>query len=322
MRRFIRPLLPALISAVALAGSAVTALAAEKLQIAVVPKGSTHAFWKSVEAGARKAGVEEDVTIIWKGPMKEDDRAQQISLVQQFVGSKVSALVLAPLDATALAGPVRSATAAGIPVVIIDSALRGEVGRDFVSLVATDNFRGGEIGGEELARRLGGKGKVVLLRCLEGSASTDERESGFLAAIARHPGIEVTVKNRYGGATVSLAQDTALNLIDRLREADGIFCPNESTTQGMLLALRQTGLAGKKTFVGFDTSPALLQALRRGEIHGLVAQNPSRMGYLGVKAAVAHLRGGKVEPRIDTGCALVTLETIDTPETKAILATP
>jgi ribose transport system substrate-binding protein len=243
-------------------------------------------------------------------------------LVQQFVGSKVSALVLAPLDATALAGPVRSATAAGIPVVIIDSALRGEVGRDFVSLVATDNFRGGEIGGEELARRLGGKGKVVLLRCLEGSASTDERESGFLAAIARYPGIEVTVKNRYGGATVSLAQDTALNLIDRLREADGIFCPNESTTQGMLLALRQTGLAGKKTFVGFDTSAALLQALRRGEIHGLVAQNPSRMGYLGVKAAVAQLRGGKVEPRIDTGCALVTLESIDTPETKAILATP
>jgi len=322
MRRFIRQFLPALVSAVALAGLAATAAAAERLQIAVVPKGSTHAFWKSVEAGARKAGAEEDVTIIWKGPMKEDDRAQQISLVQQFVGSKVSALVLAPLDATALAGPVRSATAAGIPVVIIDSALRGEVGRDFVSLVATDNFRGGEIGGEELARRLGGKGKVVLLRCLEGSASTDERESGFLAAIARYPGIEVTVKNRYGGATVSLAQDAALNLIDRLREADGIFCPNESTTQGMLLALRQTGLAGKKTFVGFDTSTALVQALRRGEIQGLVAQNPSRMGYLGVKAAVAQLRGKKVEARIDTGCALVTLETIDTPETKAILATP
>jgi ribose transport system substrate-binding protein len=311
-----------LVLAGVLAGLSVSACAAERLQIAVVPKGSTHAFWKGVEAGARKAGAEEDVAIIWKGPMKEDDRAQQISVVQQFVASKVSAIVLAPLDATALAGPVRSAATAGIPVVIIDSALRAEVGRDFVSLVATDNFRGGEMGGEELARRLGGKGKVVLLRCLEGSASTDERESGFLAAIARHPGIEVTVKNRYGGATVSQAQDTALNLIDRLREADGIFCPNESTTQGMLLALRQTGLAGKKTFVGFDTSPALLQALRRGEIHGLVAQNPSRMGYLGVKVAVAQLRGQKVEPRVDTGCALVTLETIDTPETKAILAAP
>lgn len=322
MRCFIRRLLPALFSALALAGSAIPASAAERLQIAVVPKGSTHAFWKSMEAGVRKAASEENVTIIWKGPMKEDDRAQQISVVQQFVASKVSAIVLAPLDATALVGPVRSAAAAKIPVVIIDSALRAEVGRDFVSLVATDNFRGGEMGGEELARRLGGKGKVVLLRCFEGSASTEEREAGFLAAIARHPGIEVTVKNRYGGATVSLAQDAALNLIDRLREADGIFCPNESTTQGMLLALRQTGLAGKKTFVGFDTSPALLQALRRGEIQGLVAQNPSRMGYLGVKTAVAHLRGQKVDPRIDTGCALVTLETIDTPETKAVLATP
>ena len=322
MHRSLRRLLPASLCLMALALSSLTVHAAERLQIAVVPKGSTHAFWKSMEAGARKAASEEDVAIIWKGPMKEDDRAQQISVVQQFVASKVSAIVLAPLDATALAGPVRSAAAAGIPVVIIDSALRGEVGRDFVSLVATDNFRGGEMGGEELARRLGGKGKVVLLRCLEGSASTDEREAGFLAAIARHPGIEITVKNRYGGATVSLAQDTALNLIDRLREADGIFCPNESTTQGMLLALRQTGLAGKKTFVGFDTSPALLQALRRGEIQGLVAQNPSRMGYLGVKTAVAHLRGQKVDPRIDTGCALVTLETIDTPETKAVLATP
>jgi len=322
MIRLLRRSLPALVLAGALACFIDSARAAERLQIAVVPKGSTHAFWKGVEAGARKAGAEEDVAIIWKGPMKEDDRAQQISVVQQFVASKVSAIVLAPLDATALAGPVRSATTAGIPVVIIDSALRAGVGRDFVSLVATDNFRGGEMGGEELARRLGGKGKVVLLRCLEGSASTDERESGFLAAIARHPGIEVTVKNRYGGATVSQAQDTALNLIDRLREADGIFCPNESTTQGMLLALRQTGLAGKKTFVGFDTSSALLQALRRGEIQGLVAQNPSRMGYLGVKVAVAQLRGQKVEPRVDTGCALVTLETIDTPETKAILASP
>src|SRR5690606_2020773 len=101
------------------------------------------------------------------------------------------------------------------------------------------------------SRLLGGKGKVVLLRYAEGSASTMEREEGFLEAIAEHPDIAVIVDNRYGGATISSAQDAAMNLLDRLREADGIFCPNESTTQGMLLALRQTGLAGRKTFVGF-----------------------------------------------------------------------
>ena len=288
-------------------------------KIAVIPKGTTHSFWKSVEAGARQAGAEFGVEILWKGPLKEDDRAQQIGVVQQFVASGVSAIVLAPLDDTALRTPVKSAAEHNIPVVIFDSALKGEVGKDFLSYVATNNVRGGEIGGEELARLLGGKGKVVLLRYAEGSASTAERETGFLAVMKKHPGITLTVDNRYSGPTVSTAQDAAMNLIDKIREADGIFCPNESSTQGMLLALRQTGLAGQKKFVGFDTSPFLLAALNKGDLKGLVAQNPTRMGYLGVATAVRHLRGEKVEPTVDTGCVLVTKDNQGTPEVRTIL---
>jgi ribose transport system substrate-binding protein len=288
-------------------------------KIAVIPKGTTHVFWKSVEAGARQAGTELGVEIIWKGPLKEDDRAQQIGVVQDFVASKVSGIVLAPSDETALRGPVRSAAAHNIPVVIIDSSLKGEVGKDFISYVATDNHHGGELGGEELARLLGGKGKVVLLRLAEGQASTSAREAGFLASMSRHPDITVILQNRYGGATVSTAQDAAMNLIDKLRETDGIFCPNESTTQGMLLALRQTGLIGKKIFVGFDTSPPLLAALGKGEIAALVAQNPTRMGYLGVVTAVKSIRGEKFETNIDTGCLLVTPANRHTPEVEAIV---
>jgi len=288
-------------------------------KIAVIPKGTTHSFWKSVEAGARQAGAEFGVEILWKGPLKEDDRAQQIGVVQQFVSSAVSAIVLAPLDDTALRTPVRSAAEHNIPVVIFDSALKGEVGKDFLSYVATNNYRGGEIGGGELARLLGGKGKVVLLRYSEGSASTMEREAGFLAVMKQNPGIVITVDNRYGGATVSSAQDAAMNLIDKIREADGIFCPNESSTQGMLLALRQTGLAGQKKFVGFDTSPFLLAALNKGDVQALVAQNPTRMGYLGVATAVKHLRGEKVEQVIDTGCVLVTKDNRHTPEVEAVV---
>lgn len=299
--------------------TAATAFAADRLQIAVIPKGTTHNFWKSVEAGARQAAAELDVDVIWKGPMKEDDRAQQIAVVQQFVASGVDAIVLAPLDDIALRGPVQSATERNIPVVIFDSALKGEAGRDFVSLVATDNRRGGEIGGDELARLLGGTGKIVLLRYAEGSASTVAREAGFVDAIRRHPGLEIIVDNRYAGPTVNSALDASMNLLDRLREADGIFCPNESSTQGMLLALRQAGLAGKKKLVGFDASPFLLQALERGDILGLVAQNPWRMGYLGVVSAVKQLRGEKVEPRIDTGCVLVTKENRATPEVQAVI---
>ncbi|HET7537050.1 MAG TPA: substrate-binding domain-containing protein [Candidatus Didemnitutus sp.] len=288
-------------------------------KIAVIPKGTTHSFWKSVEAGARQAGAELGAEIVWKGPLKEDDRAQQIGVVQQFLGAGVNAIVLAPLDDTALRSPVKSAMERNIPVVIFDSALKGEAGKDFVSFVATDNKRGGRIGGEELARLLGGKGKVVLLRYAEGSASTMEREAGFLEVMKQNPGITVIVDNRYGGATTASAQDAAMNLVDKLREADGIFCPNESTTQGMLLALRQTGLIGEKKFVGFDTSAPLLAAMNKGEIAGLVAQNPVKMGYLAVTTAVKHLRGEKVAPSIDTGCVLVTKENENTPEVKAVL---
>lgn len=295
------------------------ALADDKLEIAVIPKGTTHSFWKSIEAGARKAGKEEGVQITWRGPLKEDDRAQQIGLVQQFVGSKVSAIVLAPLDATALASPVRAAAQANIPVVIIDSGIKAELGKDYVSFVATDNRKGGELAGEELARILGGKGKVVLLRYSEGSESTAEREEGFLSVMKKNPGIEMTVTNRYAGATISQAQDSAMNLIDKIKDADAVFCPNESSAVGMLFALRQNGLAGHKKFVGFDASATLLQALKKGEIQALVAQNPQQMGYLGVKTAVAALRKQKFDTRIDTGCVLVTKENMDQPEIKTVL---
>ena len=296
-----------------------TAAFAQDITLAVIPKGTTHPFWKTVEAGARKAAEETGVKINWRGPILENDRAQQIAVVQQFVGSKVSGIVLAPLDATALVGPVRSATEAKIPVVIMDSALNGEAGKDFASFVATDNRRGGEIGGEELARLLNGKGKVVLLRYIEGSASTNDREEGFLSVMKKYPGIEVTVSNRYAGPSISTAQDAAMNLIDRIREADGIFCPNDPSTQGMLLALRKTGLIGQKKFVGFDTSDQLVAALKRGQIGALVAQNPYKMGYLSVKTAVAVIRGEKFEQRVDTGCELVTKANLETEAVKAIL---
>jgi ribose transport system substrate-binding protein len=290
-----------------------------KMRIVVIPKGTTHVFWRSVERGARQAGAELGVEVVWKGPLKEDDRGQQIGLVEQFTAEKVAGIVLAPLDATALAASVRAAASRKIPVVIFDSALKGEAGRDFVSFVATDNRKAGRLGGEELTRLLGGKGKVVLLRYTVGSASTEEREQGFLEAMAKCPEIRILEKERYGGATVGEAQKNAENLLDKLREADGVFCPNESTTQGMLNVLRDNGLAGKVSFVGFDTSPNLLEALQTGKIQALVAQDPTRMGLVAVQTMVAHLQGKPVAGVVDTGCRLVTAGNLDVPEIKTLL---
>ncbi|MHC5002166.1 MAG: ABC transporter substrate-binding protein [Planctomycetota bacterium] len=288
-------------------------------RIAVIPKGTTHVFWKSVERGARAAGQRLNVEIIWKGPLKENDRAQQIQVVENFIGQGVDGIVLAPLDRRALVRPVQEAATRGIPVVIFDSALDGEPGTDFVSFVATDNRAGGAMGGAHLAGLLDGAGKVVLLRYQVGSASTDNRERGFLDAIGEHPDVTVTVDNQYAGATAGEAKSQALNMLDRIREADGIFCPNESSTYGMLLALRQEGLAGQVRFVGFDASPPLLEALRAGEIDALVVQNPEGMGARAVEALVAHRRGKPVETTIDTGAVLVTRDNMNEPEIGALI---
>ena len=313
----------ALVLALLWAGCAKSAAGGGPPTVAVIPKGTTHVFWKAVERGVHDAEAELGVGVVWKGPLAENDRAEQIRLVQQFVSQKVAGIALAPLDHAALAGPVAQARAAGIPVVVFDSALDGEAPRDFASVVSTDNEKAGRLAGETLAGRIApdpkASAKVVMLRYMVGSASTESRERGFLAAVRTRPAVEVLVENRYAGATAGEAKNEALNLADALSKADGVFCPNESSTMGMLLALRQLGLAGKLRFVGFDASPPLVEALKSGEIDALVVQDPRKMGALAVKTLVAAVRGEKVETAIDTGATLVTKEDLAKEEVRRLI---
>src|SRR5919197_2044710 len=174
------------------------------LTIAVVPKGTTHEFWKSIHAGAVRAEREltasgDSVRIIWKGPLREDDREQQVQVVEGFASQGVSGIVLAPLDDRALVRPVEEARRTGVPTVIIDSDLRSD---SIVSFVATDNHRGGQLAADHLGQLLGGKGKVLLLRYAEGSASTTAREAGFLEELrSRYPGVAAVSADQYAGPT-------------------------------------------------------------------------------------------------------------------------
>ena len=281
----------------------------KKLQIAVIPKGTTHAFWKTIHAGAAKAGKELGADIFWVAPEKEDDRKQQIDVVQNFISRGVDAIVLAPLDDVALSAPVEAAQKHGIPVVIIDSGLKSQ---SYVSFVATDNVQGGRLGADRLGKIMGGKGKALMLRYAEGSASTRDREAGFLEEMKKkYPGIELVSTNQYGGVTKETAFEASQNLLNKFPNVDGAFCPNESTAFGMLRALETSGKAGKVKFVGFDTSDDLLAGLRKGHIQGLVAQDPFGMAYLGVKTAVDHIKGKKVKKRVATGLMMVTSENVD-----------
>src|SRR5256884_9771596 len=298
---------------------------AKKLKIAVIPKGTSHEFWKSIHAGAIKAQREistngADVEIIWKGPLREDDREQQIQVVEGFSSQGVNGIVLAPLDNRALVRPVEEAKRAGVPTVIIDSALESDA---IVSFVATDNRKGGRLAAERMGELLGGKGKVLMLRYQEGSASTQDREDGFVEGLKKYPGIELISTDQYAGATRDTAKRASENLLNRFGdEVQGIFCPNESTTAGMLLALQDIGKAGKVMFVGFDTSQSFIDAIRAKQLHGIVVQNPFNMGYLGVRTMVESLQGKTVEKRIDTGVNMITLDNLDTPESQTLLHPP
>ena len=290
----------------------------QKFTIAVIPKGTTHEYWKSIHAGAVKAQRElaaagVTVDLIWKGPLKEDDREQQVQVVENFIGRRVDGIVLAPLDNRALVAPVETAVRGKIPVVIIDSGL---VSSAPISYVATDNREGGRIAARNLGRLLGGHGSAIMLRYAIGSASTEEREEGFLEVMQHDfPGIKLLSTDQHAGATRDSAKRTAENLLSRYgAQVNGIFACNESSAAGMLLALRDAGLAGGKVkFVAFDSGETLNAGLKAGDVQGLVVQNPLNMGYLGVKTAVAALRGEKVPARIDTGVGFVTKDNFDDP---------
>lgn len=303
------------------------AVAAEAYKIAVIPKGTTHEFWKSINAGAKKAELELkaqgiNVQIIWKGPLKEDDREQQIQVVENFIAQRVSGIVLAPLDRKGLVAPVETATRGKIPVVIIDSGLDSKAP---VSSVSTDNREGGRIAARNLGKMLEGKGNVIMLRYAVGSASTEQREEGFLEVMKKDfPNIKLLSTDQHAGATRDSAKRTAENLLNRFgRQVNGVFASNESSAAGMLLALRDAGLAGGKVkFVAFDSGETLNAGLKAGDIQGMVVQNPMNMGYLGVKTMVAVLQGKKVDPVIDTGVGFVTKENFDAPEMADIVHPP
>jgi ribose transport system substrate-binding protein len=292
--------------------------------IAVIPKGSTHEHWARVRIGAEKAAAEltaagTPVHVIWKGPIREDDREQQIQVVEGFISQGVQGIVLAPLDSRALKRPVEEAAQAGVPTVLFDSNL--EAPNVAVSYVATDNGKGGRLAARRLGELLKGKGTVLMLRYQEGSASTEEREAGFLAELkAGFPGVSVISSDQYAGPTRDTAKRASENLLNRFAtRVDGIFASNESATAGMLLALQDIGKAGAITFVGFDYSSSFLEPLRKGEIKGFVVQNPVNMGYLSVKTMVAHIRKQSVPKVVDTGVEMVTLDNLNDPHIQAVI---
>jgi ribose transport system substrate-binding protein len=295
----------------------------KKLRIAVIPKGTTHEFWKSVHYGALKAAREfGNVEIIWKGSQLESDRVGQIGVFNDFVTQRVDGICLAPLDSGALVEYVRDAKEQGIPVVIFDSGLDDPT--PIVSYVATDNKAGGRLAAHELAKAMGRKGKVILLRYTKGSESTQLREDGFLETLKyNYPEIQVLSDDQYSDTTPQGSMAVCQTLFVKFRkEVTGCFAVCEPNATGMFRALEEEGLAGRVKFIAFDPAPNLIKGMKEGKVHGIVLQDPVRMGYLAVKTCVDHINGKSVDRNVGTGEYIATPENMNEPRMKELLSPP
>lgn len=295
----------------------------KKIAVAMIPKSMGGEFWETVEDGARAAADERGVELKWEGPNTETEIAEQNKIIENMITVRVDGIALAPLNPQAQRSAVEESVAAGIPVVIFDSAIDGDA---HTSYVATDNKRGGAMAAEYLAKALGGKGKIFLMRFIQGTASTEQRAEGFLEA-SKGLGLEVVADPYSEDATVAGCKKTAANALEGYVRGgklaiDGIFACNDRANLGMLDALddlRKQGVEVHAKYVGFDFSPVLVKALEENRIEALVAQNPRKMGYQTVITLVDHLEGKPVQPRIDTGVELVTADRLQEPAIRELL---
>lgn len=290
----------------------------EDLNIVFIPKSSDQDFWtfmrQGVEEGIRERG---NISLTWRGPSYNDDTDAQIKILQEYTRPGIDAIIIAPTDRVRLANPVRKAATLGIKVIVVDSAIDGS---DYRSFITTDNYSAGKLAAKQLSALLGARGNILVFRTVAGSASTDDRAKGFIDQLKSSSPTMTIIADEYGGGSRGKALHSANKILESIHNIDGLFAVNESASDGMLRALRSAGLAGKVRFIGFDSTPFLLEGLEKQEIDGLIVQNPRQMGYLGIKAAIAAVDESPVKDRtIFTNTTMVTRENYKKPDIQKLL---
>lgn len=287
----------------------------KKTIVGVVPKGANHIFWQTVHAGAIKAAQEYGFEVEWNAPTLEIDSSRQIEIVDSMVNRKLAGIVLAPVDKKALVGVVERAAKAGVPVSIFDSGIDT---KQSIAYVATNNEEGGRMAARRLGEAIKGKGKVVVIGFMPGSASTMEREHGFQDEMrTKFPDVNV-VGLQFGMADRAKALAVTENVLTAHPDLAGLFADNESSSAGAVQALKSRNAKGVK-MVAFDASDQLIADMKAGWIDSIVVQNPFKMGYESTKAIGMHLKGEKPPETVDSGATLIRPEDLEKTEMKELL---
>jgi ribose transport system substrate-binding protein len=293
---------------------------AADVTIPVIVKDTTSFYWQIVLAGARQAGKDLGVNVPELGAQSEADINGQISILENAVAGKPAAIVIAPTEFKALGAPIDQA-AKSVPIIGIDSAADSKA---FTSFLTTDNTQGGRVAADGLADAIKantGKvaGDVALITALPGVGSLDQRAAGFKEELAKkYPDLHLVADKVADGQAT-----TGLNITTDLLTANpnlvGIFASNLIMAQGAGQAIAENKMAGKVALVGFDNDDKLVGFLKDGTISALVVQDPYRMGYDGVKTALAASKKEKVEANVDTGANLITKANMDSERNTALL---
>lgn len=285
-------------------------------RIAVIPKGTGSVFWQSVHAGAVAAGQAFHEEVLWDGPPNETEYSRQLEIFDSMLNRHVDGIVVAADDRTTLNASLDRAARGNLPVVVFDS---GVDSTNYVSFVATNNFAAGQMAARKLAELLNGKGTIAVIAHAPGSASTGDRERGFKDVIAKDfPGIQI-VAEQYSMSDRAKGMSVTENILTAHPNLDGVFASSEPSSVGAAQALKSRGLNGKVKFVAFDSSEGLVADLNAGVIDALVAQDPFKIGYEGVRIVTEKLDGKTPDKKIDLSAQVITKADLDKPEIKQLL---
>ncbi|SPE38704.1 Ribose transport system substrate-binding protein [Candidatus Sulfopaludibacter sp. SbA6] len=287
----------------------------KSVDITVVTKALDSEWWQRVKAGAEEAAkANPGVRLAVLAPEREvnidqqvsilENIDQQVSILEDQITKRVAALAVAPTGAAELIPVLDRAHAAGIPVVIFDTDINWA---SKLSYVGSDNRRAGRIAGEYIARILGGKGKVAVIRGILGVPVHEDRVAGFRDAIRDAPGIEC-VAVQPANSERALAMSVMENLLTRYPDLLALFAGNDQMALGAVEAIAARNLTGKIAVIGIDATREAVRAVEAGRLAGDVAMYPEMLGRRAVEAALQAARGEPVEKRIDVGETLVTKE--------------
>lgn len=298
----------------------VSPASAQQVTIPVIVKDTTSFYWQIVLAGARKAGQDLGVKVPELGAQSEADINGQIAILENAVASKPAAIVISPTQKAALGKPIDEA-AKSVKIIGIDSAADSKA---FTSFLTTDNVQGGRIAADGLAAAITAKygkaeGEVALITHLPGVGSLDERSKGFKEQLAaKYPGIKL-VADKVSDGTANGGLNITTDLLTAFPNLRGIFASNLIQAQGAIQAIAESKAQDKVKLVGFDSDDKLVKALKDGVMAATIVQDPFRMGYDGVKTALAASKGEKVQAFVDTGANLITGANMNEPRAQELL---